>query len=235
MPPSTDVVADISRVGTLPANRPADRIQRIFTGLFIGSVVGPIVAILFFAPKLQLWQLLIPLVMASIIAGVGVLTHRAVLARQKKNETRRPVVARVLGTNEVREQRLVAGRGKDAGLMVPVVVSPVGGGSPFRTLVVLPPTDQGVADDPPPGMLIALDQVEEGCGDLVNCETITEEHRQYVERLERRPKLLPNTAPALPLRRGALERKPFSSALELYAGVLVGAAVTGGIMVALGS
>lgn len=218
---STNVVARITSVGLIPANRPHDHVQRIFTGFFFGSFAGAIIAILFFSEGMSLVGYAIPFITAPIIAFLGYALWRAVGGKKTDNSV--PVVAKVLGTAESDAER----RTRTGSVVCPVVVRPLEGAD-FRSVIVSTSPTKDPAKDLAPGTIMALRQVEPGVGDLVTAPT-TEEQRELMERWAKNPKLVSNRAPALPTRRAPLERQPFSAALELYLSIGAGA----GLMVAV--
>ncbi|MEZ7897311.1 MAG: hypothetical protein QMB98_00655 [Flaviflexus sp.] len=214
---STSVVASITSAGFVPADRPHDRVQRIFSGLFFGTFIGSLIVILFFSQNMSLWGYLLPFVVALLIAGAGLVVWRSVKAKQPDNSV--PVVAKVIGTDESILERTT----RNKGIMCPVVVRPLDGAD-FRSVVVSTSETKEPAIDIKPGTIMALRQVEPGLGDLVTAPA-TDEQRELMERWAKNPKLVSNRAPALPTRRAPLERAPFSSAVEFYASIGIGAAI----------
>src|SRR5699024_3061098 len=97
-------------------------------------------------------------------------------------------------------------------------------GADFRSIVLSSSESKEPAKDLAPGTLMALRQVEPGIGDLAMAPA-TDEQRALMERWAKNPKLVSNRAPILVGRRTPLERKPFSSVLEFYMAVGVGASI----------
>lgn len=214
---STALVASITKAGLVPANRPQDHVQRIFTGAFFGFLLGAMVSILFYSNTMALIGYAIPFIGAFILAAVGYVTWLMV----KRNDVDRsvPVVAKVLGTSETAAER----RTRAGDVVCPVVVRPLEGAD-FRSIVLSSSGSKEPAKDLAPGTLMALRQVEPGIGDLAMAPA-TDEQRALMERWAKNPKLVSNRAPILVGRRTPLERKPFSSALEFYMAVGVGASI----------
>lgn len=211
---STNVVAEILSVPQLPANRPYDHVQRIFTGLFLGSFVGSLVALVFFGTQLTMIGYAIPFIAAITILVVGFVAFK-VAARGEKDESI-PVVAKVLGTDEP----VVSRRLKSGALAVPVAVRPLSG-EDFRTIVALNPKGKSEAEDLAVGTIIALRQIEPEAGDLVAAPA-NDAQRQLMDRWASSVKMVSNKAPIKPLRRGALERKGLAASLEFYGGMGLG-------------
>lgn len=210
---STNVVADITSVGMLPAFRPADHVQRIFAGLFFGAFAGSLIGILFFSYGMAPFGYILPFIVAAALLIIGLGLYYLV---RDTTDYSVPVVAKVLGTNEhVSNRRLKAG-----GVAVPVVVHPLTGEN-FRTIVVSN-AKRGEAPDIPVGTLLALRQIEPGVGDLAPAPA-TEEQREFMQRWADNPRLVKNRAPALPLRRSPLDRRPLPAGLELYGAALIAA------------
>ena len=99
-------------------------------------------------------------------------------------------------------------------------------GEDFRSVVLSTSETKEPPKDIAPGTIMALllVQVEPGLGDLISAPA-NDEQRALMERWARNPKLVSNRAPALPTRRGPLERKPASAAIEFYASIGIGAAL----------
>ena len=134
-----------------------------------------------------------------------------------------PVIARTLATAESPYSRYIK-KGANKGLLVPVVVQPVEG-EPFRSVILLRETGGVQVEEPEVGTLMALRQVERGMGELANIDQVTPEQEALRERLARHPRQLSNRAPALPMRRGSLERVPASAAAEWWGALGAGLAV----------
>ncbi|AZQ77488.1 MAG: hypothetical protein ACTHUY_04385 [Flaviflexus sp.] len=214
---STDVVKSITSVGLVPANRTRDHVQRIFSGLFFGSFIGSMIAILFFDENMTLLGYAVPFIGAFVIAIIGFVLWK--LAKGKDVDESVPVVAKVLGTAESVAERSV----RTGGILCPVVVRPLEG-EDFRSVVLSTSETKEPPKDIAPGTIMALRQVEPGLGDLISAPA-NDEQRALMERWARNPKLVSNRAPALPTRRGPLERKPASAAIEFYASIGIGAAL----------
>lgn len=212
---STKVVSNITSVGLLPANRPHDHVQRIFTGIFFGSFIGAIVGILLFSADMSLFGYAVPFIAAPIIALVGY--GLWLVMGGKKDDESIPVVAKVLGTAESDAER----RTRTGDIVCPVIVRPLEGPD-FRSTIVSTSDTKEPAKDLSPGTILALRQVEPGVGDLVSAPA-TDEQRELMARWAKNPKFVSNRAPALQCRRTPLERKPFWAALEFYLSLGVGA------------
>lgn len=217
---STDLVATIMQGGLVPANRPQDRVQRIFTGLFFGSLIGAMITILFFSHTMSLLGYAVPFIALLVIGLVGYGIWRAV----RSEDTSVPVVAKVLGTTETEADR----RTRTGDIVCPVVVRPLDGAD-FRSVIVASSETKEPAKDLSPGTIMALRQVEPGIGDLVVAPA-TDEQRDLMERWAKNPKLVSNRPPVLPGRRGPLERKPVSAALEFYIAMGIGAGLMFGLL-----
>lgn len=219
---STNVVADITSVGMLPAMKPEDHVQRIFGGLFFGAFAGSLIGILFFSEGMALFGYVLPFIVAVALAAIGLIIFFIVRDREDRSV---PVVAKVLGTDEHPSNRRI----KAGGVAVPVVVHPLEGEN-FRTIVVSN-AKRGEDPDIPVGTLMALRQLEPGVGDLAPGETSAEQ-REFMERWAKNPRMVSNRAKALPLRRSPLDRRPLLAGVELYVSVIVAALA---MITALGS
>ena len=211
---STRVVEDILKTPLAPADRPFERIQRVFTGMFFGSFVGSIIAILMWGTFLPVWGYAAPLILAAIIAGVGYGGYA--LAKRGHRENPVPVVAKVLGTTESAAARQLRG----GAVAVPVVVRPLEG-KDFRSIIAIRPGKDTPGDDLQVGSILPLHQLEQGIGDL-RVGPVSDEQRALMARWASSSKLVSNTAAPLPLRRSALERNPWWAAAEFYAGIAAG-------------
>ncbi|MGO1590721.1 MAG: hypothetical protein ACTH1Z_00430 [Ancrocorticia sp.] len=225
MVPSINLVQQISLEGAVPADRNLDHLRRIGTGLFVGSVVGTIGTVLFADLDLTQGNFWVVLVVMIIVALVCLLPWAMHFPPMKPI----PVVARTLGTDESPEQRYVQRGGAQQGLLVPVVVHPLDGSPNFRSIILLRDADPAEPRDPVVGSLLALQQNEEGMGELSNVETVSAQQQRVIDQLTRHPKQLSNDAPILPMRRGTMERHPWWAGLQWWgsiaAGVLASVAV----------
>ena len=216
--PSINLVQQISLAGTVPADRQLDHLRRIGTGLFVGSVVGTILAVLLGDLDLSHGKFWVVLIIMVIVALVCLLPWA-----MNYPETRSiPVVARTLGTDESPEQRYVQRGGAQQGLLVPVVVRPLDGGANFRSIILLRDVDSAEPKDPAVGTLLALQQNEEGMGELSNVDEVSPAQQKAIDQLYKHPKQLSNDAPILPMRRGTMERHPWWAALQWWGSVLGG-------------
>lgn len=221
-----NLVRATASAGAIPANRPIDHARRIGTALAMGSVIGTIAAVLFLDVDVtngRAWIAMI--VMIAIVAACLV----PWMIRPAAESHPVPVVARTLGTKEDPRQRYVK-RGSRSGLLVPVIVRTVDAAADFRSIVMMTEVDPDDPKDPPVGTLMALEQTEPGMGELVNTQEVTDEQAKLVDRLRKHPRELANEAPVLPMRRGTLERNPWWAALEFWAPIPVGFAVTAFLM-----
>lgn len=223
----TDLVARISEAGAIPASRGIDHARRIVTGATVGVFVGTFAGVLLNMAELTLARTLIALVPTLIMVVLLVVVWQVV--KEPRAGEPIPVIARTLATAESAYMRYI-NNGANKGLLVPVVVAPADGSESFRSVILLRETDPNhrVAE-PTVGTLLALQQVEPGMGELANVEAITPEQEELRQRLIRRPRILANNAPALPMRRGTLERKPWWAAAQWWGSIVMGAL----IMVAL--
>lgn len=220
MPSYTDLVSRIGEAGAIPADRPVDHTRRLVTGLFAGVLAGMFVGIIFFAASLEIVHyplLLIPVV----LAGVALWYVWKVVPTPRTGDPV-PVVARTLATTESPFSRLVRGGGH-SGLLVPVVVAPVDGSASFTSVILLRDISQtNLSAEPPVGSLFPFEQVEPGMGELQNIEQVTPEQQALIERLRKHPRELANKAPALPMRRGALERTPLWAGIQWWGSIALG-------------
>lgn len=214
-----NLVQQISLAGAVPANRRLDHLRRVGTGLFTGSVVGTIAAVLFGDLDLTQGRFWVVLIVMLIVALVCLLPW----AMNHPPVDPIPVVARTLGTDETPEQRYAQRGGTQQGLLVPVVVHPLDGTGNFRSIILLRDVDPAEPKDPPVGSLLALQQNEPGMGELSNVESVSSEQEKTIEAFSRHPKRLSNDAPILPMRRGTMERHPWWAGLEWWGSVLAGA------------
>lgn len=222
MPSSTDLVFHATTAGYVPANRPVDHIRRITTALAVGYVAGALLALVMFFEDLSVGQMalvMLPLLVIVIIAMIA-----WTVIQPEKSPTQREVVARTLATTEstaMRERR----NGGISGLLVPVVAKPVDGSAPFLSVILMRNEKRGSAViEPEPGTLLPLVQLEEGLGELTNVDEPSAAQLALISELQKRPRLLPNRATALPMRRAPLDRSPWWAAVEWWA-VLVIAAI----------
>lgn len=211
---STRVVEEILQTPMVPADRSFERVQRVFTGMFFGSFVGSIIAVLMWGGYLSVWAYAAPIILAIILAAVGYGLYR--LMKMGHTEDPVPVVAKVLGTSESAASRELRG----GAVAIPVVVRPLEGRD-FRSIIALRSTKDAPAKDLDVGSILALEQIEVGLGDL-RTTAVTDEQRELMKRWAASGKLVSNTVAPLPLRRSPLERQPLSSALEFYLGIGVG-------------
>ncbi|WP_182353067.1 hypothetical protein [Flaviflexus huanghaiensis] len=219
---STELVTTIMKGGLVPADRPQDRVQRIFTGLFFGTLVGSLITILFFSDRVSLVGYAVPFIVLFVIGAIGYAVWAAV--RGKNSDQSIPVVAKVLGTSEAESER----RTRTGDIICPVVVRPLEGAD-FRSIIVSSSGSKQPAKDLAPGTIMALRQVEPGIGDLVVAPA-TDEQRDLMERWAKNPKLVSNRPPILAGRRGPLERQPLSAAIEFYLSLSIGAGVMFGVL-----
>ncbi|WP_125482371.1 hypothetical protein [Actinobaculum sp. 313] len=227
---STNLVQEISSAGSVPANRPIDHLRRIGTGLFAGSCAGTVIAVLSFGPNLhgpRFWLiLLLLLVMAALFLSPWLL-------QPKSPAHPIPVVARTLGTDEDVLTRVVR-RGRNSGLLVPVVVRPVVGGAVFRSVIMLRDIDVKNPVEPPAGTLMALQQNEAGLGELSNIDTVTKEQEELLARLRKHPRELPNKGVILPMRRGPLDATPAWAGVQMVMSGVVGFALSAVVVMTIG-
>lgn len=164
-----NLVQQISMAAAIPANRPIDHLRRMGTGMFTGVCVGTVGTVLFGRIDLTNGRFLILLV-AMVAVSLAFLIPWLLKPPVPKGT---PVVARTLGTDETPYQRYVQRGGKNQGLLVPVVVHPLDGSSNFRSVILLKGVDANNPQDPPVGMLLALQQTEPGMGELSNVDEVT--------------------------------------------------------------
>ncbi|MFY9262739.1 MAG: hypothetical protein GX483_01680 [Actinomycetaceae bacterium] len=220
MSASTDLVARIGENAALPANRPIDRARRITQALLLGGSGGVVVGALLNIQELKVTDMLLLVVPLLVVFMARFYAWH--IMKPKPTGDPIPVVARTLATSESVHLRQVRSASSN-GLLVPVVAQPVGGLEPFRSVIMIQQTDPSEPlVDPEVGTLLALQQVEPGLGELANIAQMTPEQEELMEQLRRRPRMLSNRAPSLPMRRNALERKPTSSAIEFWASTAVG-------------
>lgn len=217
----TDLVARIGEAGAIPANRPVDRARRIVTALTIGAFLATIVALLWLLGYLSPAKMMIAAIPSVILLVAFVVVWRVM--RDERGSEPIPVIARTLATSESPYSRYIK-KGVNKGLLVPVVVQPVEG-EPFRSVILLRETGGVQVEEPEVGTLLALCQVERGMGELANIDEVTPEQEALRERLARHPRQLSNRAPALPMRRGSLERVPASAAAEWWGSLGAGVAI----------
>lgn len=195
----------------LPASRPIDHARRVSAAVMLGFLVGSVVGMFLFIDQVPLARMAYTLLPA---AALGAILFGCWYVWQPEAVPQRAVVARVIGTNEseyVREVR----SGGSRGILVPVVALPVDGGKPFSSMVTMR-TRGGEVVDPPVGTLLPLFQTDPELGELVEGK-VTEEQQELIEKLKQRPRLLPNKAEILPVRRGPLERNPTWAAVQWWA------------------
>ncbi|MCM3906980.1 hypothetical protein [Trueperella bernardiae] len=217
----TDLVARIGEAGAVPADRPIDRARRIVTAGTLGAFLGTILALFWLLGHLSPARMVLAAVPSVIMLVAFVVVWR--FLDDDARGTPIPVIARTLATAESPYSRYIK-KGANKGLLVPVVVQPVEG-EPFRSVILLRETGGVQVEEPEVGTLMALRQVERGMGELANIDQVTPEQEALRERLARHPRQLSNRAPALPMRRGSLERVPASAAAEWWGALGAGLAV----------
>ena len=217
----TDLVARIGEAGAVPADRPIDRARRIVTAGTLGAFLGTILALFWLLGYLSPARMVLAAVPSVIMLVAFVVVWR--FLDDDARGTPIPVIARTLTTAESPYSRYIK-KGANKGLLVPVVVQPVEG-EPFRSVILLRETGGVQVEEPEVGTLMALRQVERGMGELANIDQVTPEQEALRERLARHPRQLSNRAPALPMRRGSLERVPASAAAEWWGALGAGLAV----------
>ncbi|MDO5025262.1 MAG: hypothetical protein Q4E03_01935 [Trueperella sp.] len=223
MPTHTDLVARISEAGAVPADRPADTAQRITAALTLSSAVGVLLGLMIYAARLSIPQTLLSFALPVGLGLIMLVVWRLVRPPQTAAI---PVVARTLATTESAQRRYLKS-GPNRGLVVPVVVQPVADGAAFRSVVMLQAQNSKTpAAEPPVGTLLMLHQTEAGIGELSGDYPVTPAQEELRDRLLKHPRMLSNNAPALPMRRGVLERKPFRSGLQWWVSFGIGAGVS---------
>ena len=220
------LVQQISMAAAIPANRPIDHLRRTGTGMFVGVVGGTVATVLFGRIDLTNGKFLILLV-AMVVVSLAFLVPWLLKPPVVQGI---PVVARTLGTDETPYQRYVQRGGKNQGLLVPVVVHPLDGSPNFRSVILLKGVDAKEPQDPPVGMLLALQQTEPGMGELSNVVEVTPEQEKVIERLRKHPKQLANEASILPMRRGTMERSPWWAALQWWGSIALGGLLALGLV-----
>ncbi len=225
------VVHEILAQAAVPANRPIDHLRRVGTAFSLGTAGGTLLAI----AGLGSFRLAPVAVALAATLALGALGLAPWLIRRDDSAEAVPVVARVLGTNEPAEMRLVWRAKRTAGILVPVVCRPVGpegalgaDEGDFRAVVEIPAGNPDKPQEPEVGSLLALMQAERGMGVLVPMPDgqANAGQRELMARLAARPKSLKNAAPILPIRRGPLERVPGWAAAEFWTAAVVGAIVS---------
>lgn len=227
----TELVASIGQAGAIDANRPVDHARRIVTGLAVGSVFGTLFGLVLFLNRLTLGAMVLAALPPVLLGLATLVVWRFVKVPSEGDPV--PVVARTLATDESAYSRYLS-RGANRGLLVPVVAAPVDGTPAFRSVILIREVrGQGKVQEPEVGTLYALKQVHAGQGELENIEEVTPEQEALMEKLRRHPRTLPNRAPALPVRRGALERTPGWAAAQWWVSNLVAGAAAIGLVVLL--
>ncbi len=214
-----NLVQAAANQGAIPAARPIDHARRLSAGLAMGIALGTIGAVLLFDldPRhMRLW------IGGTLMLVLLVLTLIPWMIQPRRGAAPRPVVARTLGTKESTHSRFVQrGQGR-TGLLVPVVARPLDSTSSFRSIILVRNVDRKNPVDPPVGTLFALEQVEEGLGELEASAQPSAEQLHLIERLRKHPRELANDAPLLPMRRGTLEFTPWWAGLEVWVALAVG-------------
>ncbi|VEI13400.1 hypothetical protein [Trueperella bialowiezensis] len=220
----SDLVARIGEAGAVPANRPIDHARRIVTGATVGVFVGTLIGMVMNMAALAHTKIFLAFIPSVIIVIALIVVWK--VTKEPRAGDPVPVIARTLATAESPYVRYVKS-GSNKGLLVPVVVAPVDGSDAFRSVILLRETQPGVqVEDPPVGTLMALQQVEPGMGELANIEQVTPEQADLHDRLIRKPRMLSNTAPTLPMRRAPLERVPWWAAAQWWGAIVGGALIT---------
>lgn len=214
MPSSTDLVFRATSAGLISANRPVDHMRRVTTALSVGYVAGALLALVAFFDELSIGELAVLMLPLLILAILAVIAWTVI--QPKKSTTAREVVARTLATTEstaLRERR----NGGVSGLLVPVVAKPIDGSAPFLSVILVRNEKRGSqVIEPEPGTLFPLIQLEEGIGELANADEPSAAQLELISELQKRPRLLPNRAAPLPLRRAPLDRAPWWAAVEWW-------------------
>lgn len=227
----TDLVARIGEAGAIPANRPLDHARRIITAATIGTFFGTLAGILFNMGQLTLGATMLGFIPTVIMVILLVVVWQVLKTPRSGDPV--PVIARTLATAESPYLRYVKS-GANKGLIVPVVVAPADGSQAFRSVILLRETEPGKqVHDPEVGTLMALQQIEPGMGELANIAEVTPEQIELRDRLMRHPRILSNNAPALPMRRGVLERTPWWAAAQWWGGIAAAGLISFGIILLL--
>ncbi|MDP9806413.1 hypothetical protein J2S70_000995 [Trueperella bonasi] len=215
----TDLVARIAESGAIPADRPIDHARRIITAITIGTFLGTFAGIFANFSEFTLGKMLVAFVPSLVMVILFLVVWQVVKTPRTGDPV--PVIARTLATSESPFLRYVK-NGSNKGLLVPVVVAPTDGSDAFRSVILLRETVPGVeVTEPEVGTLMALQQVEPGMGELANIAEVTPEQVELRDRLMRRPRILSNRAPALPMRRGVFERIPGWAAAQWWGGIVI--------------
>ena len=217
-----NLIAEITGGEQVPANRAIDHIRRIVTAATIGAFFATVFAFIIFAeyfrPSTALWAL-VPFALLTL----ALVVVWKIIPEPSTDPI--PAVGRTLATAESVEQRYLRS-GAARGLLVPVIAAPVTG-SPFRAVVLIKEERRGQEiSEPPVGTLLYLEQVEAGLAQLRGVDTPSAEQEELFSRLQRHPRQLSNRAPALPSRRGPLERTPWWAGLQWWAAIFVSAMIT---------
>lgn len=224
----TDLVARIGEAGAIPANRSIDHVRRIVTAATVGTFFGTLVGVLVNMGQLTLGTTMVAFIPTALMVIVLVVVWQVVKTPSSGDPV--PVIARTLATAESPYLRYVKS-GSNKGLLVPVVVAPTDGSEAFRSVILLREIEPGKqVQDPAVGTLMALQQVEPGMGELANIAKVTNEQIELRNRLMRRPRMLSNNAPPLPMRRGVLERTPWWAAAQWWGGMVASALLVFGII-----
>lgn len=219
----TDLVARIGEAGAIPADRPADIAHRITASLTLSSAMGVLLGLMVYASRLSIPRTLLAFALPMIFGAIMLAVWRFV---RPPKTTPIPVVARTLATTESVQRRYIKS-GPNRGLVVPVVAQPVNGDPAFRSVVMLRSENSKTpAPEPPVGTLLMLHQIAAGIGELSGEEPVTAAQEELRGRLLKHPRTLSNNAPALPMRRGVLERKPVSSGLQWWITFGIGAGIS---------
>ncbi|QRV02284.1 hypothetical protein JTE88_00535 [Arcanobacterium phocisimile] len=206
----TDIILRMNRVA-LPASRPIDHARRMSAAVLMGFLFGSVVGMFLFIDEVPLGRMAFTLLPVALLAAI---VFGCWYVWQPESAPQRAVVARVIGTNETEYAREVRSGG-GRGILVPVVALPVDGGAPFSSMVTMR-TRVGEVADPPVGTLLPLFQTDPELGELVE-GTATAQQLELMDKLRHRPRILPNKAEILPVRRSPLERTPTWAAVQWWA------------------
>ena len=241
-------VYNILSQAAIAANRPIDHMRRIGTSIFIGSIGGVILGLMVMNSPLTLRTPIYMVLLLVVYGGVFLLPW----IKKDAHEKTIPVVAKVIGTRETEESRLVKRGKKITGILVPVVCRPAEDNvysdvdffendesffsrvsiqkcakkekKDFSAVIAIESDDGGIPLVPEPDTLLYLEQRECGMGDVQNLSgNPTGAQVELMKNLEKNPKLLKKKLRPLPVRRGVMERAPWWAALEFWGCALVGA------------
>lgn len=214
----------LTGIEPLPADRPADHVQRILPMLVGGGALGALSAMLGVMDASSSTFLLL-IILVGALAAVLRLRWADFYMRRAGVV---PAVARLLPTDVPVAERTIRRAGSTV-VLEPFAVRPVDGSPDFRAACFIRSMDRKNPWTAVPGTLVMVDLLKSGMG-IARPRTVTAEQRRMVQY----PGDLPFNAPGLPIRRAPWARETTLASLEWWLSPFVGVVVAAVAVVVLG-